>query len=312
LAEGDKHTVKDLYIAMAVGSANDATLALADEIAGTEQSFVQRMNETANQLGLKTAHYTSATGLADTTVISAADQAKFARILLQKHPEFLDYSSIPSYKFRPRDQKPMVNWNWMLESNKDIPSLKMYAYPGVDGMKTGYISAAGYCFTGTAKRGNMRLISVVMGAKTEGARFLQTAKLFDYGFNNFEKKTVVAPKTVLDNAKTVTIKKGVSKTVPIVTKSDVTFLVKKGAEPKVDQTKLTLKPESELVAPIASGTTVGSATYAYKDPDTGQTVEKTVDLITAEPAEKAGWFRLMFRAIGDFFVGLFKGIVNLF
>ncbi|WP_258171060.1 D-alanyl-D-alanine carboxypeptidase family protein [Paenibacillus sp. R14(2021)] len=312
LAEGDQHTVKDLYMAMAVQSANDATIALADRIGGTEQGFVKKMNETAKALGLKTAHFTSATGLADTTVISANDLAKFASILLKKHPEFLEFSSTPSYKFRERDKTPMVNLNWMLETNKSITTFKQFAYPGVDGMKTGYIGAAGYCFTGTAKRGDLRLISVVMDTASKSARFVQTAKLFDYGFDNFEKKTIIAPKSVVETAKTVKIKKGVSKEVPIMTASDVTFMVKKEAKPNVTLTGVKLKSEAELVAPIKSGTVVGTATYTYKDAETGQSLQKTVNLITSEEVEKASWWRLMFRALGGFISGLFKGIMDLF
>ncbi|MBB3113776.1 D-alanyl-D-alanine carboxypeptidase (penicillin-binding protein 5/6) [Paenibacillus phyllosphaerae] len=315
LAEGDQHPLKDLYVAMAVGSANDATIALADHIAGSEEAFVAKMNEAAKNLGLTTAHFTSATGLLDTTVISARDLAKFSRILLDSHPEFLDYSKISTYKFRERDTDPMVNWNWMLESHKtnpDTPSIAQFSYPGVDGMKTGYISAAGYCFAGTAKQGDLRLISVVMGTDSKEARFRETAKLYNYGFSNFEHKTVVEPKTVVKDAETVKISKGKATTVPVVTKTDVTFLVKKGAEPQIEQKNLTLMSEDELVAPITKEQKVGTVTYAYKDPSTGQSVEQTVDLIATEDVSKAGWFRLMMRGIGDFFSGLFQGIVDLF
>lgn len=312
LAEGDQHTVKDLYMAMAVQSANDATIALADRIGGTEQGFVEKMNETAKTLGLKSAHFTSATGLADSTVISASDLARFASILIKSHPEFLDFSKTPSYKFRERDKTPMINLNWMLETNKTIPNFKQYAYPGVDGMKTGYIGSAGYCFTGTAKRGDLRLISVVMDTSSKSSRFVQTAKLFDYGFDNFEKKTVIAPKSVVETNKTVKIKKGVSKEVPIMTASDISFLVKKNSTPNVTLSGVKLKSGGELVAPIASGTVVGTATYAYKDPDTGKSMEKTVNLVTSEDVKKAGWWRLMFRGLGSFISGLFKGIVDLF
>jgi len=315
LAEGDQHPLKDLYIAMAVGSANDATIALADHIAGSEQAFVEKMNETAKKLGLSTAHFTSATGLLATTVISAKDLAKFSRALLLQHPEFLDYSKISTYKFRDRDTKPMVNWNWMLESHKDnpeTPSLKKFSYPGLDGMKTGYISAAGYCFAGTAIRGDTRLISIVMNTKTKESRFRETAKLLDYGFNEFERKTVIAPKSAVENANTVKLKKGVSTEVPVITRSDVTFLVKKGSEPKVEQTKLELQSDDELTAPITKEQKLGTVTYTYTDPASGQKVDSTVDLIAAEDVEKGSWWRLMFRAVKDFFVGLFKGIVNLF
>lgn len=312
LAQGDTHTVKDLYIAMAVGSANDATRALATQIAGTEQAFVDKMNETADLLGLDSAVFASATGFEDTTVISASDLAKLARLILTEHPEFLDYSKIQDYKFRERDTKPMVNFNWMLGSNTNKLGFKDLAYEGVDGMKTGFINSAGYNFTGTVKRGDLRFISVVMDTSSMHKRFYETAKLYDYGFNTFEKKTVLAPKSVVETVQSVKIKKGKKKSIPVVTDKDITFMVKKGVEPKIEVVASQVKTEAELVAPIAVGTAVGTVTYKYTDEETKQTIERTVNLITTEEAEKAGWFRLMFRAIGDFFANLFNGIVNLF
>nr|WP_223298971.1 D-alanyl-D-alanine carboxypeptidase family protein [Paenibacillus darwinianus] len=311
LAEGDQHSVEDLYIAMAVGSANDATIALASHIAGSEAGFVDLMNETAATLGLKTARFTGATGLQADTIITARDTAKLAEIILREDPDFLKYSSIPSYKFRPRDTKPMINWNWMLESNKDVTNFKQFAYEGVDGMKTGYIAESGYNFTGTAERNGMRLISVVMGAKTMQSRFFETAKLFDYGFNNFESKTIVAPKSVVENVKTVKISKGAKTNVAVVTETDVTFLVRKGGESKVEVLETKVKPADELVAPIPAGEPVGTVTYAYTD-GSGKQLQKTVNLVTSEEAKKGSWWRLMFRGVRNFFAGLFSGIVDLF
>jgi D-alanyl-D-alanine carboxypeptidase (penicillin-binding protein 5/6) len=312
LAQGDQHTVRDLYKAMAVGSANDATIALASQIAGSEQGFVKKMNEVAGELGLKTAIFTSATGLSETTVISATDMAKLAQIILSKHPEFLDYSKLQEYKFRERDKDAIVNINWMLGTNVNQQGLKHLAYEGVDGMKTGFIDAAGYNFTGTVKRGEQRFISVVMDTATKSARFNETAKMYNYGFSTFEKKTVLAPKSVVETAKSVKIKKGKKKTLPIVTEKDITFMVKKGVEPKIEVVASDVKKEAELVAPIPVGTVVGTVTYKYTDAETKQELKKTVNLITTEEGTKAGWFRLMFRGIGDFFSGLFNGIVNLF
>jgi D-alanyl-D-alanine carboxypeptidase (penicillin-binding protein 5/6) len=312
LAQGDQHTVRDLYKAMAVGSANDATIALASQIAGSEQGFVKKMNEVAGELGLKTAIFTSATGLSETTVISATDMAKLAQIILSKHPEFLDYSKLQEYKFRERDKDAIVNINWMLGTNVNQQGLKHLAYDGVDGMKTGFIDAAGYNFTGTVKRGEQRFISVVMDTATKSARFNETAKMYNYGFSTFEKKTVLAPKSVVETAKSVKIKKGKKKTLPIVTEKDITFMVKKGVEPKIEVVASDVKKEAELVAPIPVGTVVGTVTYKYTDAETKQELKKTVNLITTEEGTKAGWFRLMFRGIGDFFSGLFNGIVNLF
>jgi len=311
LAQGDQHSVKDLYIAMAVGSANDATIALASHIAGSEQGFVDLMNEKAQELGLKTAHFTSATGLLDTTIISARDMAKLAQVILKKYPEFLEYSNLQEYKFRPRDKAPMTNWNWMLGNYASKQNMKPFAYEGVDGMKTGFIKKAGYTFTGTVKRGDTRYISVVMNTKSKEARFYETAKLYNYAFGTFEKKTVVASKSVVESLEKATIKKGVKKTVPIMTESDITFAVKKGIEPKIELTGSSIMKPEELIAPIKAGQKVGTATYKYTD-DEGKVLERTVNLIASEDVKKAGWFKLMFRAIGGFFSGLFNGIVNLF
>lgn len=311
LAQGDQHTVKDLYIAMAVGSANDATVALASFIGGSEQGFVEKMNETAKDLGLKTAYFTSATGLLSTTVISARDMATLAQTILKKHPEFLDYSKLQEYKFRERDDKAMTNWNWMLGSNASNTYLKAFAYEGVDGMKTGYIEAAGYTFTGTVKQGDTRYISVVMNTKSKEARFNETAKLYNYAFSTFEKKSVLAAKSEVETLETVKVKKGVQKTVPVVTESDISYMVKKGVEPKIEMVSSELMKPEELVAPIAAGQKVGTVTYKYTN-DEGIEMDKTINLIAAKEVEKAGWIRLTFRGIGNFFTGLFNGIVDLF
>ncbi|OUS74414.1 D-alanyl-D-alanine carboxypeptidase [Paenibacillus sp. MY03] len=312
LAAGDQHTVKELYLAMAVGSANDATKALATVIAGSLQAFIAKMEETADKLGLDSAVFTSVTGFEDTTVMSASDVGKLARIILLDHPEFLEFSSMQSYKFRERDKDPMININYMLGSNVNVPSFKSLAYEGVDGMKTGFINAAGYNFTGTVKRGDMRYISVVMDTSTKNTRFYETAKLYNYAFATFEKKTVLPPKSVVETIETVKIKKGVQKSIPVVTEKDITFMVQKGVEAEIAMTKSELTPESELVAPIAAGTKVGTVTYTYKDKLTGNDLNYTVNLITAEEAEKAGWFKLFFRAIGEFFANLFNSILDLF
>lgn len=325
LAEGDQHTVEELYIAMAVGSANDATVALAERVAGSEQAFVKLMNEQAKRMGMKTAFFINATGLSridmpeefrpsedKETVMSAMDTALLAKFIVQDHPDFSRFTAVQSYKFRDRDTKPIVNYNWMLEANKDITNFKAYAYPGLDGLKTGHTEAAGNCFAGTAERDGMRLISVVMGAKTNAARFVETKKVLDFGFNNFEVKQVIAPKTVVEGTETVPVKKGVENNVAIVTESDVSFMVPKGTTNPVVTSKVTLLDSSKLVAPIAKGTKVGTITYTYKVEGMKQAQQKTVNLVTADEVEKGGWFRLLFRAIKDLFVDLFDGIKNLF
>ncbi|MEC0372194.1 D-alanyl-D-alanine carboxypeptidase family protein [Paenibacillus chibensis] len=325
LAEGDVHTVEELYIAMAVGSANDATVALAEKVSGTEQEFVKLMNKTAQEMGMKTAYFINATGLdradmpkdfrPDTDkedVMSAMDAAILGKHIVTDHPDYAKYTSIQSYKFRERDKAPIINYNWMLESNKNIQNFKAYAYPGLDGLKTGHTQNAGNCFTSTAVRNGVRLIGVVMGADSEAHRFTETKKLLDYGFDNFEIKQAVAGKSKVEGLDTVPVKKGVEKKVGVVTDGDVSFVVPKGAE--IKGVKFTTKLDSAdgMVAPIKKGTKVGTITYTYKADGIDKAQTKTVNLVTSEEVEKGGWFRLFFRAIGEMFSDLFKGIKNLF
>nr|WP_106769510.1 D-alanyl-D-alanine carboxypeptidase family protein [Paenibacillus faecalis] len=323
LAEGDQHTVEELYIAMAVGSANDATIALAEYIAGSEQEFVKIMNENAQRMGMKTAHFINSTGLSRAdmpekyrpeeegeTVMSAMDTAILVRNIVEEHPEFSKYTTIQSYKFRERDKDPIINLNWMLEANKDVPNFRSFAYEGLDGMKTGFTEEAKNTFAGTAVRDDMRLISVVMGAETKASRFTETRKILDYGFNNFEIKQIVDENTIVEGFETAHVDKGKETEVKLVTSKPLSFMVPKGS----DGSSVTIegKIDDNLTAPIKKGTKVGTVTYTYeiegmKNPQTG-----TVDLITYDETEKAGWFKLFMRAIQEFFVDLFESIKNLF
>lgn len=325
LAEGDQHTIEELYTAMAIASANDATVALAEHVAGSEQAFVKMMNDEAKRMGMTTAHFANSTGLdiADMpkefqpadgkeTVMSALDAAILAKYIVTDHPDFTRFTTIQSKKFRERDTAPMVNLNWMLEANKNVTNFKQFAYEGLDGLKTGHTSNAGNCFTGTAERNGMRLISVVMGTDSDSSRFVETRKVLDYGFNNFETKQIVPPKTTVAGTETVTVNKAKNTEVPVVTDQGVSFVVPKGADTNAVEAKVALSDAASLTAPLSQGTKVGTVTYSYKAPGMEQTLEKTVNLITAQDAEKAGWFSLMMRAIGDFFSDLFNGIKNLF
>ncbi len=189
LGNGDKVLVRELFEAMTVYSANDAAVALAEKIGGSEEHFVAKMNERARRIGLSgTAVFGNASGLSKEdianipgaaserdTLLSARDTAKLAGHLIGKYPEVLEVSSRSSVKVST-SKRTLAATNWMLA---DQP----FAYPGSDGLKTGYTPNAGYCFTGTVKRGEQRLISVVMGASSKEARFSETAKLYQLGFS---------------------------------------------------------------------------------------------------------------------------------
>lgn len=327
LAQGDKHTIKELYQATAIASANDAVVQLAETLAGSEQAFVDIMNQTAQQLGMTQTHFINTTGLEreympekfrpeaeGETLMSARDAAILAYHIINEMPQVLDTAKIPSLKFRERDKASTPNWNWMLESNKDIPNFRKFAYEGVDGLKTGHTDTSGNCFTGTAIRNGTRLIAVVMGVPGDmydGQRFLETAKLFDYGFNNFEQRTIVEAKSAMEGFETVKVKKGKETTLSVATAHDLTILAPKGVQGEIKETKLELS-QDPLVAPIKQGDKIGTATITYIDPATGDTKSAAIDMLAQNDVNKASWWRLMFRGIGDFFSGLFKGIFNLF
>ncbi|GAB6928057.1 D-alanyl-D-alanine carboxypeptidase DacA [Paenibacillus sp. JCM 10914] len=324
LAEGDQHTVRDLYIAMAVGSANDASIALAEHIAGSEAEFVIMMNETAKRMGMETAHFINSTGLSRAdmpekyrptedreTLMSAMDAAILAMNIVEDHPDFADVTAMQEYKFRERDKDPIVNLNWMLEANKDITNFRAYAYEGLDGLKTGHTSAAGYCFAGTAERDGVRLISVVMGTKSNADRFKETRKVLDYGFENFEVKEILPASTTVEGLETVGVKKGKEKQTALVTDRPVTFVVPKGSDGSNVTFAGALESET-LTAPVATNTKAGTVTYEYKIEGLKEVQKKTVNLVTSEEVEKAGWFKLFLRAIGEFFSDLFDSIKNLF
>lgn len=316
LALNEQATVDDLFAAMSIYSGNDASVALAERIAGSEEEFAKLMNAKAKEFGLsEKAYFINATGLprADMgkyvpkdlqgdTMLTARDAALIAYNLLKDHKEVLKYTATPSRKFREKDKSPMINWNWMLEGNKENVNLKKYAYQGLDGLKTGSTKEAKYCFTGTAERNGMRLISVVMGAPQEPDRFIETRKVLDYGFTNFEFVPVLNAKQEIEKLKTVNIKKGVATEVPVVTESEIKIIAKKGT-PKEQFGDIVAEPldESKLVAPITQGQVLGTVKVTYG----GKAY--TTNLVASEEVEKGSWFRLFFRAIKDFFVDLFSG-----
>lgn len=312
LAQNEKLSVKSMFEAMSIYSANDASIALAEHISSSEEAFANLMNETAQKLGMSTAHFINATGLSRSdlgpyapkniqgeTIMSAKDAAILAYHIVKEHKEVLDFTKITSKKLRETDKTPMINWNWMLEGNKNNVNYKPYYYDGLDGLKTGHTDEAKYCFTATAERNGLRFISVIMGAKTEPKRFMETRKLLDYGFNTYEQKQVVQADAEVDALKTVEVQKAVNTTVPVVTQNALTILVKKGT--KDDQIVKTAEPAeaSKLVAPLNKGDVLGKLTVTYNE----QKYE--VNLVAKDDVKKAGWFKLLFRNIRNFFANLF-------
>ncbi|MFC7441280.1 DNRLRE domain-containing protein [Laceyella putida] len=266
LQPGEQMTVKDLFMGMAVYSANDATVALAERVAGSETDFVHRMNATAQAMDLKNSHFRNATGLEMTDypdppqvggehLMSARDAAVLARKLLQTYPEFSQLISAPQYTFRPGTtrEKKVVNWNRML------PGFDHF-YPGVDGLKTGSTLAAGYCFTGTAKQEGHRLITVVMGTSSEDSRFVETKKLLDYGFNRYEMATLVKRGETIGGA-VLRVPNGDGQSTPVYGKREIRIPIYRGER---DQYTIKVRFYTGLKAPLKAGTTVGVAQVFYR------------------------------------------------
>ncbi|MGM9944425.1 MAG: D-alanyl-D-alanine carboxypeptidase family protein [Lysinibacillus sp.] len=321
------YTIRELYEAMVIYSANAATIAIAETIAGTETEFIKLMNKKAEELGLEGYKFVNSTGLnnanlfgmhpagtgaADENVMSAKSMAKLAYHLLKDHPEVLETSKIAKKTFREGtdDAIEMSNWNFML------PGL-VFEYEGVDGLKTGTTDFAGHCFTGTAERNGTRLIAVVMkavdsqGVGSYKARFDATAKLFDYGFGQFTKQEVVPANYVVEDQKSIPVTKGKEDSVGIATKDDLSFMMK-SSDKDAYTTKLILDVE-ELEAEVKEGTVVGKlvvertegSDYGFID---GK--ELAVDVVTTGSVERAGGISLFFQGIGSFFGNLWGSVTG--
>ncbi|GGE67880.1 D-alanyl-D-alanine carboxypeptidase family protein [Priestia taiwanensis] len=183
---GDRLTVKDLFHAMVLPSANNATVALAEHIAKTEENFTAMMNAKAKKLKLSSkTKFVNSTGLAneygEETTMTALDVATLARQLLTNFPDVVNVTKLTSYNIKSHGIT-LKTTNKMLDSSNQSLSV-----PGMDGLKTGFTDSAGYCFAGTAIQDDRRVISVVMGTKDDIERFEETKKLFAYGFNRPKK-----------------------------------------------------------------------------------------------------------------------------
>lgn len=336
LRRDGKYTVRELYDAMAIYSANGATIALAETMAGSESNFVKMMNDKAKQLGLKNFKFVNSTGLnnkdyqgmqtegtgpTDENEMSSRAVATLAFHLINDFPEVLKTASTPKMVFRAgtTDQIKMENWNWML------PGL-VYGYQGVDGLKTGTTDHAGYCFTGTAMRDGKRFITVVQHATDASgnggykARFDETRKMLDYAFSNYTKEQILPAHYQIKGQKTLPVLKGKDKQVQIYTKAPINMMVLNGEtknyQPVLVLDKNKLTKNGELAAPIKKGEKIGYIILKPKNGEKESFLTKEgqqkvqADVVAANDVDKANWFVLMMRGIGGFFGGLFGGIAS--
>ena len=280
---GDKVSVHDLMRGIIVQSGNDASIALAEHIAGGEETFASMMNQEAKRLGLADTHFANATGWPDPTHYSSAlDMAKLARAIILEDPAH--YSL---YK-----EKEFV-WNNIKQPNRN---LLLWRDSSVDGLKTGHTEEAGYCLVASALRNDQRLIAVVFGTDSEEARANETAKLLGYGFNFFESKTFFKKGATVQ---TVDVWKGAARSVTAGVANDFAAALPKRATEGY-QTRVVLK-EGDVIAPIAAGAPLGRVEVVGPD---GKVVMQA-PLVALEAVEEGGFFRRVWDSIRLFFRGLF-------
>jgi len=281
LEAGSEMTVDELIKAICIASGNDAAVAMAEFIGGSEENFVKLMNEKAKQLKMINTNYENPHGLdSENHYTSARDMAKVAKELV-RHQKILEYSST----YEEYLNKPDGTSTWMVNTNKLIRH-----YSGLDGLKTGFTETAGYCLTATALKNDMRLITVVMGEETSEVRNKETVELLNYGFANYKKNTVLKNTDYLGE---IEISNGKKENVKLKLIDDVVDLVSNQEEAKYDQ-RINLK---EVKAPVNVGDFVGTLDL-YKD-------EKKINsfnITVSENVKKAN--------VWDYYKRNFKSIIG--
>lgn len=244
LQPGEMMSVRDLMKGITMASANDATVVLAERIAGSEEAFVKMMNEKAKKLGLKNTNFMNPTGLDEDNHYSSAYDMALIAIELLKHDKILEFSSV--YEDYLRTDTP--NKFWLVNTNKLVRF-----YDGADGLKTGFTDNAGYTMAVTAKRNDMRLIAIVLGEAVSKVRNQETTSLLDYGFNLYKVQMI---KKQGDVIKTVDLNKATKSKVDVVLDRDITVLSKKSDTEKsytekvnINEVKLPLK-ENQVIGNI--------------------------------------------------------------
>ena len=276
-------SVEDMFKGLAVASGNDAAVALAEKIAGSEAGFVDMMNRRAKELGLADTNFKNCHGLdAANHYSSAYDMAMIGKELV-KHEKVLEFTSIYEDYLREGTDRKF----WLVNTNKLVRF-----YPGVDGLKTGYTSEAGYCLTATAKKNNMRLIAVAMGEPDSKMRNKEITEMLDYAFAQYEVEYLLSTDSQLGTA---LVEKGVSKYVTLVPTEQVTLLHKKIEKKKTATYDMKI---NALSAPLKKGDIVG--TLYIKEDDT---VTREIPITIEKDVDKANIFQLYVRYLKEVFLG---------
>ena len=272
-------SVNDMLKAIAVVSANDCVVALAEYLGGTEEGFVQMMNDKAKELGMNDTTFKNCHGLdEDDHLTSAYDIALMSRELLTKHPKITEYTTI--WTDTLRDGKSALS-----NTNKLVRN-----YAGCTGLKTGSTSLALYNLSASATRDELSLIAVVMKAPSAAKRFSNATSLLDYGFSNFSYKTFANQGDVV---KTITVNKGVQNEVNAVYETTPALLIKKGEESNITYD---ISLNDSIPAPVSQGQILGTVTYSSNG-----NVLLTTNLVAESAVEKSGFFNITKNIFSNWF-----------
>ena len=276
LNPGDKYKVIDLLKGVAMASANDAVVALAEKTYGSKEHFIEAMNKKAESLGLKNTHFVNVHGLDEEGHYSSAyDMSVMARELL-KHEKILDFTRV----YEEYLTKPDGSQIWLVNTNKLVRF-----YDGVDGLKTGFTQNAGYCLTATGKKNNLRLISVVMGEESIEKRSSDTVKLLNYGFNTFKVNLIKNKSEIIGK---VNVQKGKKENVDVVLVNDLIELLNASDKPSNYKFKILV---DKITAPVKKGDVIGKVKVLN---DNGILISE-VDITVNENVLKANLWDLFKR-----------------
>ncbi|MGU3470371.1 D-alanyl-D-alanine carboxypeptidase family protein [Paenibacillus sp. D51F] len=282
LEPGEEMTVNDMLKGIAMASGNDASVAIAEKLEGTEAEFVAMMNAKAAQLGLKDTHFANCNGL------PAADHYSSAHDIAVMSRELLKYGDITKYTGQYQDylRKDSAKPFWLVNTNKLVRF-----YDGADGLKTGYTTEAKYCLSATAFRDGMRVIAVVMGEPNTKTRNAEVSGLLDYSFAQYANYPILKKG---ESMGMLTIEKGVKSKLQLTAQNNYSILMKKGAAAK--DIRFELKIEGPVKAPVKIGDPVGKL-IVYQ----GDKVIKEFPVDMPVSVERAGWWKLFKRSTGSLF-----------
>lgn len=291
LEPGERFTVQEMLMAVSIKSANDAAIALAEHIAGSEAAFVAMMNKRAEELGMNNSNFINACGLDDISASgtvgeqgysSAVDVAIMSRAVLHFQPLLSEWLTTRiTYLQRASGPVELFNTNHRFLRN----------FQGADGLKTGLTDQARYCLSATALRGGFRLIAVVLGAPSDELRYQNVATLLNYGFANYIGKNLVQAG---DELATVQVNRGRERTVAAIAASDLAVLLKKGES--LETVERLIQLTEGLSAPITQGEKIGSLQLVKDGAVLGE-----VDLVAAQPVERLSYFGNLSRMFENMF-----------